>query len=59
MVKVRNLSFDLVKGFLIIFVITGHILPGSASEGIRGAIYYFHMPLFLGITGYFVRKKNN
>lgn len=57
MEKKRNLSFDLLKGILIILVVTGHILPGSAEHGVRGLIYYFHMPLFLGVTGYFVRKK--
>ena len=54
----RNLSFDLLKGFLIILVITGHILPGKADDGLRGDIYYFHMPLFLAITGYFIKTKN-
>jgi fucose 4-O-acetylase-like acetyltransferase len=49
--KIRN--FDLLKGILIILVITGHILQGSLSENIvRNIIYSFHMPLFIGITGY-------
>jgi fucose 4-O-acetylase-like acetyltransferase len=58
MEKTRDLSFDFLKGWLIILVITGHILPGSADEGVRGLIYYFHMPLFLAITGYFIKDKN-
>ncbi|HBS5605132.1 TPA: acyltransferase family protein, partial [Klebsiella quasipneumoniae subsp. quasipneumoniae] len=41
-----------------ILVITGHILPGNANEGVRGIIYYFHMPLFLAVTGYFIKDKN-
>ncbi|HBZ1362649.1 TPA: acyltransferase [Klebsiella pneumoniae] len=58
MENVRNLSFDLLKGFLIILVITGHILPGNANEGLRGIIYYSHMPLFLGVTGYFIKSES-
>ncbi|WP_347299688.1 acyltransferase family protein, partial [Clostridium perfringens] len=56
MPKERNLSFDFLKGFLILLVIVGHLLPGSADVGLRGAVYFFHMPLFLGVTGYFVRR---
>ncbi|MCY4763244.1 acyltransferase family protein [Klebsiella aerogenes] len=56
-VRERDLSFDSVKGVLIILVIIGHILPGSDSEGVRGLIYYFHMPLFLAVTGYFIKTK--
>ncbi|CAI0926182.1 Fucose 4-O-acetylase and related acetyltransferases [Serratia quinivorans] len=56
MSKKRDLSFDLLKGTLILLVIIGHVLPGSASSGLRGAIYFFHMPLFLGVTGYFIRR---
>lgn len=56
MLKKRDLSFDLLKGTLILLVIIGHVLPGSASSGLRGAIYFFHMPLFLGVTGYFIRR---
>ncbi len=56
MTKERSLSFDFLKGLLILLVIVGHVLPGSADVGLRGAIYYFHMPLFLGVTGYFVRR---
>lgn len=56
MSKQRDLSFDLLKGTLILLVIIGHVLPGSADVGLRGAIYFFHMPLFLGVTGYFIRR---
>ena len=56
MSKERSLSFDFLKGLLILLVIVGHLLPGSADVGLRGAIYYFHMPLFLVVTGYFVRR---
>ncbi|HEJ8022416.1 TPA: acyltransferase family protein [Serratia liquefaciens] len=56
MLKKRDLSFDLLKGTLILLVIIGHVLPGSADSGLRGAIYFFHMPLFLGVTGYFIRR---
>ena len=49
----RNINIDLIKGLLIILVITGHILKGSLSDSIvRNTIYSFHMPLFIGISGY-------
>lgn len=49
--RVRNI--DLLKGSLIILVIIGHVLQGKLSESIsRYLIYSFHMPLFIGISGY-------
>ena len=46
-------SIDLVKGFLIIFVFIGHIIPGIQRETfLRYLIYSFHMPLFIGISGF-------
>lgn len=51
----RNDSIDVVKGFLIICVILGHVLLGAISENkTRGVIYSFHMPLFLFISGYMI-----
>lgn len=56
--KVRNLCFDQVKGILIILVIIGHVVLGDMQKTpIRFVIYFFHMPLFLGITGYFIRSS--
>ena len=55
----RNHAFDALKGGLILLVLVGHVLPGSLEEnGIRHAIYFFHMPLFLAVTGYFIKKSS-
>ena len=49
----RNYSIDLVKGFLILCVIIGHVLLGTLNENIiRWVIYSFHMPLFVFMSGY-------
>ncbi|OXB05066.1 acyltransferase family protein [Flavobacterium pectinovorum] len=49
--RIKNI--DLLKGILIILVIIGHVIQGALSESIwRTLIYSFHMPLFIGITGY-------
>lgn len=46
-------NIDFFKGLLIILVILGHILQGSLEESIfRYTIYSFHMPLFIGISGF-------
>ncbi|MCE3280293.1 MAG: hypothetical protein K0S44_2484 [Bacteroidetes bacterium] len=51
--KIRN--FDLIKGGLIILVIIGHVLQGSLSDNLaRYFIYSFHMPVFIGISGYLI-----
>ena len=56
--KVRNDAFDAVKGFLIVLVVLGHVLLGSINENLnREIIYFFHMPLFLAITGFFISEK--
>ncbi|MCT8547172.1 acyltransferase family protein [Glaesserella parasuis] len=55
---VRNIYFDATKGFLIILVILGHVILGSLNENtLRYIIYFFHMPLFLAVTGYFISQK--
>ncbi|ENJ2863932.1 acyltransferase family protein [Vibrio parahaemolyticus] len=52
---VRNNAFDAAKGLLIILVILGHVLLGSISENVgREAIYFFHMPIFLAISGFYI-----
>ncbi|MHC0440903.1 acyltransferase family protein [Flavobacterium sp. 3-210] len=49
----RFKNIDLLKGILIILVMAGHIIQGGLSESIwRTLIYSFHMPLFIGISGY-------
>ena len=53
----RNDAFDSLKGLLIILVIMGHVLLGSISENLgREIIYFFHMPIFLAVTGYFTKN---
>lgn len=53
--KTRNLCFDQLKGILIILVIVGHVVVGSIDKSlVRSLIYFFHMPLFLAVTGYFI-----
>lgn len=49
----RLFGIDYVKGCLIILVFLGHIIPGNINEVFpRYAIYSFHMPLFIGISGF-------
>lgn len=51
--KQRNSNIDIIKGLLILLVIAGHIIPGSLTNTFsRYIIYAFHMPLFIGISGY-------
>ena len=60
----RNTYFDFVKGILIIMVVAGHCLQYGFGSGYTNseayfddpmfrAIYSFHMPLFMLISGYF------
>ncbi|MDH2998797.1 hypothetical protein A1D22_02870 [Pasteurellaceae bacterium LFhippo2] len=54
----RNIFLDQVKGLLILLVIIGHIAIGNLSDNpLRAVIYFFHIPLFLAITGYFVKQS--
>lgn len=49
--RLRNI--DLFKGVLILLVMAGHILQGSLETSLpRTIIYSFHMPLFVGISGF-------
>jgi acyltransferase len=49
----RLKNVDLLKGLLVFLVILGHMLPGSRNNSILLAIIYsFHMPLFIGVSGY-------
>lgn len=56
--NLRNPHFDQIKGILILLVIIGHVLLGSLEQNsIRAFIYFFHMPVFLAISGYFISQK--
>jgi fucose 4-O-acetylase-like acetyltransferase len=49
----RNRNIDGLKGFLIVMVIVGHVLQGKVLDNFgRYVIYSFHMPLFVGLSGY-------
>jgi fucose 4-O-acetylase-like acetyltransferase len=49
----RNRNIDGLKGFLIVMVILGHVLQGKILDNFgRYVIYSFHMPLFVGLSGY-------
>lgn len=50
----RNVSFDMMKGLGILFVIIGHMAHGY---GLFPIIYVFHMPLFFIVSGYFYKPK--
>jgi len=46
-------NIDFLKGILILLVITGHIIPGNEDETLlKYLITSFHMPLFIGISGF-------
>lgn len=49
--------FDILKGIAIFLVVLGHCLqtftPDWQNNNIALAIYMFHMPLFIFISGYF------
>lgn len=56
----RWYNFDLIKGILVILVFIGHIVPGSLKEVfIRYFIYSFHMPLFIGVSGFLYNDQNS
>lgn len=58
MIEDRNISIDVIKGILILFVIIGHLLLGTLNENIfRFLIYAFHMPLFFFISGYLINVE--
>jgi peptidoglycan/LPS O-acetylase OafA/YrhL len=54
----RNDSIDILRGWLIVFVIIGHLVLGSVHDNvIRYSIYAFHMPLFIGLSGYLINPE--
>lgn len=65
-IKQRNYMFDNLKGILIFFVVFGHLLQinynyfiSPVYRVIWGAIYLFHMPLFIFVCGYFTKYDIN
>ncbi len=54
----RYHSVDIIKGVLIILVIIGHVIPGPINGNpAKYFIYSFHMPLFIGISGYLLNYR--
>ncbi len=57
--KPREYALDNLRGVLIFLVVLGHLLeisiPFRGSIMLYRYIYSFHMPLFMFISGYFVR----
>jgi len=58
----RNVEYDCLKGILILLVILGHSFSFTTDcwhNIIFNAIYSFHMPLFVMISGYFFYSSLN
>ena len=60
--KVRDARFDTLKGFLILSVVFGHFFThdavhGASSLAMANLIYFFHMPLFVFVSGYFTNNQ--
>lgn len=56
-VVIRYRNIDFLKGVLIILVILGHIIPKPLNENLlRYIIYSFHMPIFIGISGFLTNE---
>lgn len=61
--KIRDGRFDTMKGFLILFVVFGHFFTHDSAHGLSSSvmanfIFFFHMPLFVFLSGYFTNNKN-
>lgn len=51
----RIREIDILKGILILFVVIGHY--PFINQSIKQIIFWFHMPLFFIISGYFYKNK--
>ena len=58
--KERIKYFDNIKGLLIVLVVFSHFLY-EFQDNILKSIYFFHMPIFIFVSGYFSKNssKNN
>lgn len=58
----RNSWFDNAKFVLIFCVILGHCIArlgeGRVGDSVDSWLYFFHMPLFIFISGYFSKKTS-
>ncbi len=60
--KQRDYLFDNYKAMLIVLVVVGHFIELAPDENIvlrvlKWAIFSFHMPAFVFISGYFSKKQ--
>lgn len=55
--KKRDISIDVLRAFLIIFMIIGHYR--LIDSEFRMYIYSFHMPAFIFISGFFFKDNSN
>lgn len=56
--QARSEGIDFLRGSLILLVIIGHVVLGTIHDNwLRYSIYAFHMPLFIGLTGYLLNSK--
>ena len=59
----RIYSFDTLKFLLIFFVIFGHMMESSRDLSFNSefysCIYLFHMPLFIFISGFFSKRRDD
>lgn len=61
----RNITFDIMKGFLIILVVIGHAIQVTYRSTdmnvwlnpVFNFIYTFHMPLFIFVSGIFFKSS--
>ncbi|MCI5904403.1 MAG: CapA family protein [Oscillospiraceae bacterium] len=61
--KLRSAYWDNIKGLLIFLVVFAHCLYGLRDTPVTGsivdAIYMFHMPAFVFVSGYFGKSENS
>lgn len=60
----RDNRIDTLKGLLIILVVIGHVILSLdniniLNHAVMGAIYVFHMPLFILISGYLTKNPDD
>ena len=63
MLKERNKTWDNIKGALIFLVVFAHFLLDFTDDSIAvglifDAIYFFHMPVFAVVSGYFSHERS-
>lgn len=59
MMQARNSGIDVAKGIGIILVVFGHGAIVSQNARLHNLIFSFHMPLFLFLSGVFLRQSDS